>query len=521
MSDVVSTPITAERGLVKGPSSPPDACTIVIFGASGDLARRELIPALFELFREGLLPARCNVIGVARENWSTDEFRAQMQRAVQTHCTGPVGEWPQFAARIRYLRGDADAPQDYESLARAIREADAGETDDHAAADGDERRNILFHLAVPPALFGTIAKRLGEAGLARDDDGWRRLIVEKPFGRDRESAAALDRELREVFGESQIYRVDHFLGKETVQNMLVFRFANPAFEPTWNRHYIDHVQITVAEAIGIGTRAAFYEQTGVVRDMIQNHLLQLLCMTAMEPPIRFDADSLRDETVKVLEAAAITPIDVERDAVRGQYGAGTLDGEAVSAYRTEPGVPADSVVSTYAAVKITLDNWRWAGVPFYLRTGKRMTRGLTEVAIHFKPTPHYMFSRSAQAPMHESVLVFELQPDEGIMQTLAAKQPGPDLTVRTVRMEFRYAEAFGIDEPPSAYAWLLLDAMHGDQTLFARADWVDAAWRIVDPLIRHWQSATPSDFPNYAAGSAGPVAADALLTRDGRTWRSL
>ncbi|HEX6694156.1 MAG TPA: glucose-6-phosphate dehydrogenase [Longimicrobiales bacterium] len=509
MSDTPSTPVVADLGVSDSPPT-PDPCTIVIFGASGDLARRELFPALFDLHRQGLLPDGCRIVGVAREPWKMEDFRTHVMRKVRQSVEHEEA-WPGFAKRVRFIRGDADTAEDYTSLAATLRELEA---------DG-AGRNVLFHLAVPPALFGTIAMRLGEAGLAHDDDGWRRLIVEKPFGRDRETALALDRQLREVFGESQIYRVDHFLGKETVQNMLVFRFANPAFEPIWNRNFIDHVQITVAESIGIGTRAAFYEQTGVVRDMIQNHLLQLLCMTAMEPPIRFGADALRDETVKVLEAATISPIDVERDAVRGQYDRGTVSGEEVVGYRGEKGVPADSNVSTYAAVKLTLDNWRWAGVPFYMRTGKRMTRGLTEVAIHFKRTPHYMFGTRSRESMHQSVLVFELQPDEGIVQTLAAKQPGPNLTVRTVRMEFRYAEAFGIEEPPSSYAWLLLDAMQGDQTLFARADWVDAAWRIVDPLIAHWSNTRPTDFPNYAAGSAGPAAADELLARDGRKWRPL
>jgi glucose-6-phosphate 1-dehydrogenase len=500
-----------EQGIRPGIPVPP--CVTVIFGASGDLARRELVPSLFELFRKRLLPEPFAVIGVAPKDWTTEHYRDEMREAVHRHCAGNVSQWSEFAQCLRYVRGDANSPpeRDYAALAAAI------------DATRSERRipdHVLFHLAVPPALFGVIAARLGAAGLAHADHGWRRLIIEKPFGRDRATALALDRQVRDVFGEDQVYRVDHFLGKETVQNMLVFRFANPGFEPVWNRNYIDHVQITVAESIGIGTRANFYEQTGVVRDMIQNHLLQLLCMCAMEPPVSFDAKSLRDETVKVLEAVNVVPVDVAGGAVRGQYGRGSVQGGSVPGYREEEGVPPQSSTATYAALRLTLDNWRWAGVPFYLRTGKRMTRGLTEVAIQFKPTPHYMFASEGERPVHQSVLVFEVQPNEGIVQTLAAKQPGPDLAVRNVTMNFHYAEAFGVAEPPRAYAWLLLDAMQGDQTLFARADWIDRAWQVVDPVIAHWDS-EPIDFPNYPAGSAGPAAADQLLAQDGRRWRTL
>jgi glucose-6-phosphate 1-dehydrogenase len=487
---------------------------LVIFGATGDLARRELLPALHELHCRKLLPEPFAIIGVAPSDWTTSHFRDVMRAAVHEQASGAVEDWDGFAELLTYVRGDAtSAPEeDYAALAEAIAQVRSA---------GGIPDCVLFHLAVPPALFGPIAGRLGASGLARAPEGWRRLIVEKPFGRDRASARALNAQVRDVFGEDQIYRVDHFLGKETVQNMLVFRFANPGFEPVWNRNYIDHVQITVAEEIGIGTRANFYEQTGVVRDMIQNHLLQLLCMAAMEPPVGFDAKSLRDETVKVLEAVNVVPVDLDGGGVRGQYASGSLAGRKVPGYREEEGVAADSSISTYAAMKLTLDNWRWADVPFYLRTGKRMTRTLTEVAIHFKPTPHFMFPAARQRPRHQSVLAFELQPNEGIVQTLAAKQPGPELAVTTVTMNFRYAEAFGIDEPPSAYAWLLLDAMQGDQTLFARADWVDQAWQVVDPVIEHWAAAPLPGFPNYAAGSAGPAAADELMTRDGRRWRPL
>lgn len=489
-----------------------DPCVLVIFGASGDLARRELLPSLYELYSKRLLPERFAIIGVAPREWTTSQYRDEMRSAVIAHCSIDVTDWDGFAERLGFVKGDAASPEDYAALAAGIEKTRATlGIPDH----------VLFHLAVPPALFGVIAGRLGASGLARSENGWRRLVVEKPFGKDRASARELDRQLREVFGEEQIYRVDHFLGKETVQNMLVFRFANPGFEPVWNRNYIDHVQITVAEDLGIGTRANFYEQTGVVRDMIQNHLLQLLCMTAMEPPVAFEAKSLRDETVKVLEAINVVPDDLHGSAARGQYGPGTVGGERVRGYREEDKVPAGSTTSTFAALRLTLDNWRWAGVPFYLRTGKRLSRKLTEVAIQFKPTPHYMFPTNGEEPSHQSVLVFELQPDEGIIQTLAAKQPGPDLAVRTVTMRFGYADAFGVDEPPRAYAWLLLDAMQGDQTLFARADWIDQAWQIVDPIVERWAAEPARDFPNYAAGSAGPEAADELLQRDGRRWREL
>lgn len=505
-------PIAVEqRGLQQGP--PADPCIMVIFGATGDLTRRELIPSLFELHAKRLLPEPFAVIGVSQGAWDTAAFREHMREAVEVSC-GHLRTWDAFAERLSYVRGDvtSEPGSAYAALAAEIARVEA------VLAIPP---NVLFHLAVPPALFATIAARLGAAGLAKSDLGWRRLVVEKPFGRDRATALALDRQLRDVFGEEQIYRVDHFLGKETVQNMLVFRFANPSFEPVWNRNYIDHVQITVAEDIGIGTRAAFYEQTGVVRDMIQNHLFQLLCMTAMEPPLRFDARSLRDETVKVLEAVHVSRADGERSAVRGQYGEGTVDGQRVRGYREEDGVPRDSGTATYAALRLTLDNWRWADVPFYLRTGKRMTRKLSEVAIQFKPTPHVMFFSEDGRPAQQGALVFELQPDEGIVQTLAAKQPGPGLAVRPVTMRFGYAEAFGVEEPPRAYAWLLLDAMQGDQTLFARADWIDRAWQIIDPIVERWTSEPPENFPNYAAGSAGPSSADHLLQRDGRRWRSL
>ena len=508
-----AVPAESRDRFAVGRGAPAEPCVLVIFGALGDLARRELLPSLYELHRKRLLPQPCAVVGFSKGSKRAEQFRDEMRLAVEGSC-GNVGDWDAFAERLSFVGGDVgSAPGgDYARLASEIARVQS------AFAIPD---NVMFHLAVPPILFPVIADRLGASGLARSDHGWRRLVVEKPFGRDRASARELDRQLREVFGEDQIYRIDHFLGKETVQNMLVFRFANPSFEPVWNRNYVDHVQITVAEDIGIGTRAAFYEQTGVVRDMIQNHLLQLLCLAAIEPPVRFDGGALRDETVKVLEAVNAMPADGEGTPVRGQYGPGTVDADPVAGYRDERGVAPDSATPTFAALRLTLDNWRWAGVPFYLRSGKRLAGKLSEVAIQFKPTPYHMFPRDRHGPTHQSVLAFELQPEEGIVQTLAAKQPGPDLTLSRVTMTFRYAEAFGITDPPRAYAWLLLDVMQGDQTLFARTDWIDRAWEIIDPIVERWASTPPVDFPNYAAGSAGPAAADELLKRDGRAWRPL
>jgi glucose-6-phosphate 1-dehydrogenase len=376
--------------------------------------------------------------------------------------------------------------------------------------------NILFHLATPPSFYAEIAQKLADASLLHSDYGWRRMIIEKPFGYDEASARALDRQLLRLIDEEQLYRIDHFLGKETVQNMLVFRFANPGFEPIWNRNYIDHVQITVAESDGIGTRAGYYDPAGVVRDMLQNHLLQLLCITAMEPPVSYDGISLRNETFKVLQA--LEPVDVLSDSVLGQYGPGLVDGQAVRGYREEDDVSHDSTTPTFVALKLKPANWRWAGVPFHLRTGKRLLRKLTQISIHFKPTPHLMFPADDPDRLQQNILAFRLQPEEGIHHTFLAKQPGPDICVRPVKMHFHYNSAFGIAEPPSAYEWLLLDAMRGNQTLFPRSDWIYKAWSIVDPIVQHWESSAPPDLPNYPAGSWGPAAADVLLKRDERAW---
>lgn len=491
-----------------GGTGDADPSLLVLFGASGDLARRELFPALHVLHRHDLLPDPFAVVGSARADWDTGEFRERVREAVPEERVEGGGDWDEFAARLHYQPADVQAPpdEDFAELAGEIERV----RDEHDIPD-----NLLFHLALPPDLFTEIPPRLDEAGLL-GGDGWRRLLVEKPFGRDRESAARLDRELHEFFPEERIYRVDHFMAMETVQNMMVSRFANPEFEPIWNREHIDHVQITVAEEVGVGGRGGFYEETGVLRDMVQNHLLHLLCVTALEPPLRCRGDALRNETVRVLDA--IEPPDPERDFVGGQYGPGRVDGSPVEGYREEDGVADDSTTPTFAALELELDNWRWAGVPFYLRTGKRMARPLSEIAVHFRPTPHAMLPGQGE---HRSVLAFRLRPREGIIQRFAAKRPGPGLELEPVRMEFGYAETFGVEELPPAYAWLLLDAMEGDRTLFARRDWVDRAWSLVDPLVEHWEEDPPGGLPDYRAGSRGPDAARRLVERSGREWTEL
>lgn len=502
----MSMRVETERQGVHGVSAEP--CAMVIFGASGDLALRELVPSMYELATKDLLPQPFVIVGYSRSEWSDAEYREKARASIERECRFEAALWEKFATSLYYVPGDFDSADGIGRLAAKLG------TVMEATGLPD---NVFFHLSAPPRFFAPIVEQLGESGLARSEDGWRRLVIEKPFGRDLGSAIVLDREVRAVFDESQIFRIDHFLGKETVQNMLVVRFANPGLEPIWNNHFIDHVQITAAESIGIKNRGAFYEQTGVVRDMIQNHLLQLLCMTTIEPPVRYSGSSLRDETVKVLRS--IRPVTVA-DCVLGQYDGGTVDGEPARAYRDEDRVAADSITSTFAALRLRIDNWRWAGVPFYIRTGKRLPAKLTEVAVHFKPTPHMMFSPDSGRPLHSNWLVFRLQPEEGVLNTFVAKQPGPEISLTPVTSTFLYADAFGVEQPPRAYAWLLHDVMQGDQTLFARADWIDEAWRIVDPVIEHWQGEPPEDLPNYAAGSWGPTASEALIRSDGREWRT-
>lgn len=451
---------------------------------------------------------------MARSEWSDEEFRRRMREHVEHYCDFDASIWGNLEEKLFYMRGDFGSTEDIEHL----RERIEGLRSEIGIPD-----NLIFHLATPPSLFGTLTEQLERTGLlnrsAETGDmgklGWRRLVIEKPFGADRASAQRLHQRLVKVVDEHQIFRIDHFLGKETVQNMLVFRFANPSFEPIWNHHYIDQIQITVAEDIGINTRGTFYEKTGVLRDMVQNHLLQLLCIVAAEPPVAYDARSLRDETVKVLRAIR-APSSAE--VVVGQYGPGAVDGRNVVGYRAEDQVAEDSRTATFAALRLEIQTGRWAGVPIYLRTGKRMARKLTEISVHFKPTATPMFSVASNRSLHKNVLTFRLAPHEGILHTFIAKQPGSEICLTPVTSRFLYADAFGIKSPPRAYAWLILDVMKGDQTLFAREDWVEQSWTIVDPIVERLRADPPHDLPNYVAGSWGPEAAEALLEREGRGW---
>jgi glucose-6-phosphate 1-dehydrogenase len=487
--------------------------TLIIFGASGDLTRRKLMPALFALYAARTLPEPSAIVGVARTEMSTDEFRRRMREAiVEFGRVQPPSDivWERFARTLFYLPGDPKDPELYPRLKRFLEEIELGRR-------GPENR--LFYCATPPSLYDDIVEHLGAARLARSQDGWTRIVVEKPFGQDYDTACALNRQLARVFREEQIYRIDHYLGKETVQNLLVFRFANGIFEPLWNRNHVAHVQITVAESIGVETRGAYYEEAGALRDMMQNHLLQLLCLIAMEPPVTFDAAPVRDEKNKVLQA--IRPIDrtqVAEVALRGQYGPGFVEGKHVVGYREEKGVARDSRTETYAALKLFVDNWRWAGVPFYLRTGKRLAKRVSEIVIQFRRTPHMIFRRHPTG-VGPNQLVLRIQPGEGIALTVAAKVPGPDLHLAPVTLDFRYGEVFG-GQPPEAYERLLLDVIHGDATLFARGDWVEQAWAILAPVLEAWrESAAPP--PVYEAGSWGPAEADTFITGwDGWAWRN-
>ena len=482
----------------------PDSCALVVFGASGDLTRRKIFPALYSLAVRRLLPERFGVVGVARTEQTTKQWIAAMKKAVAEHGRDELEAdvWEELAAGMRYVATDfAD---------------DRGEDAVVEALDAlDERRGIegnrLYYLAVPPAAFETIVTELGER---RGSAGWTRLIVEKPFGNDRDSAQRLNEILGRHFAEEEVFRIDHYLGKETVQNMLALRFANGIFEPIWNRQFIDHVQITVAESIGIEGRAAFYEQAGAIRDVFQNHLLQLIALTAMEPPIDFTADAVRNEKVKVLRSLH-TP--GPKSVVRGQYGRGFVEGEDVPGYREEPDVGSDSGTETYVAAKLYVDNWRWADTPFYVRAGKRMPRRETTIAIQFQRAPHPPFAEIAGEGLRPNVLLIHVQPDEGVALAIGAKVPGAGMSIRTVHMDFLYGGAFRTSLP-EAYERLILDAMLGDATLFTRADEVDEQWALVDAIVAGWKRDRPA-FPNYPAGSWGPAPADDLLHRDGRSWR--
>jgi glucose-6-phosphate 1-dehydrogenase len=493
---------------------PAPPCALVIFGASGDLAKRKLIPALYNLAAAGFLPEEFAVVGVSRSPLSDDEFRRKMSEDLHSFETGTLDprrvEW--LTSRLSYLAGDLDQAETYERLRAAL-----------AAADEKwgTRGSYLFYLAVPPSQFATIVRRLGDARLMREERGaWRRVVIEKPFGRDLDSARRLNHDIREVVEETQIYRIDHYLGKETVQNILAFRFANGIFEPIWNRRYIDHVQITVAETVGVESRGAYYEEAGALRDMVQNHMFQLLALTAMEPPISFAPDVVRDERVKILRAVRVyNPEDVLRETVRGQYGEGAMNGKPVPAYRAEPGVAPASNVETFVALKMFVDNWRWADVPFYLRTGKRLPRRVTEVAIQFKRAPFILFRETPVEQLEPNLLVMHIQPDEGISLSFEGKVPGPVMRLGQVRMHFQYTDYFG-STPETGYETLLYDCMTGDSTLFQRSDLVEVGWAIVMPILDVWSALAPRSFPNYAANTWGPRAADDLIQQDGRRWKN-
>ena len=497
------------------PEQVASTAVMVIFGGAGDLTKRKLVPALYNLASQGLLPKGFAVVGVSRREMTSEEYRERLGRDLQEFGTGPVDSslWHWLAERIYYQRGDATDPETYKRVRELL-----GQIDERYGTGG----NYFYYLATAPSHFSTIVRQLGDAGLARQEAGrWRRVVIEKPFGRDLDSARQLNREISEVLDEGQIYRIDHYLGKETVQNILVFRFANGIFEPIWNRRYIDHVQITAAETVGVEDRGPYYEDSGALRDMVPNHLFQLLSLTAMEPPISFDANAVRDEQAKILHAVQpLSPEEVLSRTVRGQYGEGALDGDRVPGYRQESRVDPASSTETFVAIKLLIDNWRWADVPFYLRTGKRMPRRVTEIAIQFKRAPFVLFRDTPVGQLAPNRLVLTIQPEEGISLTFGAKTPGAIVRIGSVDMDFAYADYFGAT-PSTGYERLLYDCMTGDATLFQRADMVEAGWRVVTPILDVWKALPPRDFPNYAAGSEGPAAARELLESDDRRCRDL
>ena len=496
----------------------PPPCAMVIFGVTGDLTARKLMPALFDLAVSQPLPEGFSIVGVSHRDWDDEQFRSEMREAVVEAARAPVTDesWKLFAEGLFYVQGDFDAAETYTTLGARLTALD------------DERRvlgNRLFYLATAPRFYLPIVRNLAESGVSERQanylepaEGWHRIVIEKPFGHDLASARDLIAEMATVFSERQIYRIDHYLGKETVQNVLAFRFANILFDPVWNRQYVDHVQITAAEGIGIEGRGAYYEEAGALRDMVQSHMLQVLTVVAMEPPAFFNGNAVRDEKVKVLRSV-VPPLgdQVATRVVRGQYASGFTGGRPVPGYHDEKGVDPASQTETFVALRLGIDNWRWDGVPFYLRTGKRLPRRVTEIAIEFKRVPHLMFQSVGQLDLTPNVLSLRIQPDEGIALRFAAKVPGARTQLRTVRMDFLYGASFG-QSGPDAYERLLLDAMLGDPTLFARRDEVEAAWGIVQPILDAWEDAS-SPPRSYEAGTWGPAKADAMIERDGRSWR--
>jgi glucose-6-phosphate 1-dehydrogenase len=503
-------PVTTEQPIGR----PGDPCVMVIFGAAGDLTRRKLIPALYNLAKYKLLSRDFAVVGIARSGMTTEDFRKKISDEIKEFATSPIEPdlWEWFVRRLHYMQGNFGDKALYPKLKELLAKIDQ----DHST-----HGNYFYYLATSADYFGPIIESLGENGLmAEDSQHWRRVIIEKPFGHDLESAKELNKQILKVADEKQIYRIDHYLGKETVQNILAFRFANGIFEPIWNRRYIDHVQISVAETVGVESRGSYYDQAGALRDMVPNHIMQLITLTAMEPPVSFKADAVRDEQSKILHA--IQPLsseDVLSKTVRGQYGEGVMNGQRVPAYRSEPDVPPDSRTETFVAMKLQIDNWRWADVPFYLRTGKRMPARNTHVVIQFRRAPFVLFRDTPVENLMPNQLVLHIQPEEGISLRFAAKAPGPVMRLGGVDMNFEYADYFG-QQPSTGYERLLHDCMIGDATLFQRADMVEAGWLVVSPVMDVWKALPPRNFPNYASGTWGPKEADELLERDGRRWRN-
>ncbi len=485
-------------------------CAVVLFGVTGDLARKKIMPAIYDLANRGLLPPGFGVVGFARREWADEDFAQEVHDSVRKHARTPFREevWRQLSQGIRFVAGDLADPQAFDRLRETVHSLDAerGTLGNHA-----------FYLSIPPGLFPTVVSQIQQAGLAKKSPGaWRRVVIEKPFGHDLASAEELDRVLADVFAPDEIFRIDHYLGKETVQNILAVRFANEMFEPLWNSRYVDNIQITQAEDIGIGGRAGYYDGIGAARDVIQNHLLQLLALTAMDEPLSFDPRQVRQEKEKVL-AAVTVPRDIDLHTARGQYATGWQGGVPVVGYLEEPGIPADSTTETFAAIRVDIDNRRWAGVPFYLRTGKRLGRRVTEVAVVFKRAPHLPFASTSVQELSDNALVFRIQPDEGITLRFGSKVPGVSaMEVRDVTMDFQYGDSF-VDTSPEAYERLILDVLLGDPPLFPQAREVDLSWRILDPVLERWsESGRPA---TYASGGWGPASAYGMIARDGRTWR--
>ena len=499
-----------ENPLVEGLERLPiHPTTMVIFGGTGDLAHRKLLPAIYNLAHEGALPERFNLIAVSRSDIPHDDYRAMARESITKHSRRKPDDQvlDKLLEQVRYVPGTFDDDSVYERLGEQLKEFDT---------DAGIHFNRLFYLSTAPAFFPVIVGKLGDHGLNQDDEGEVRVVIEKPFGTRLNEALALNQQVLSVLDESQVFRIDHYLGKETVQNMLAFRFANGMFEPIWNRNYIDYVQITAAEDLGIGSRAGYYDSSGALRDLVQNHMLQLLTLLCMEPPVTFTADDVRDEKVKVLHA--IKPVDPGTQTVRARYTAGMAEGKEVPAYLDEEGVPADSQTETFAGLRLEVDNWRWAGIPIYMRTGKRLARKITEIAITLKPVPHLAFESAGSVGVQPNQLVLTMQPNEGVSLSLGAKIPGSRMRIRPVNMEFLYGTAF-LSQSPEAYERLILDAMRGDATLFTRDDEVEAQWRVIDPILESWGEGKPPLF-EYPAGTAGPEEADALL-EPGHRWRAI